>query len=818
MEELKHLFPKGTAATEQYTFPRKVRGPEFKVPPRDDRVGHAAKLVTEIRSAEQTARKESEAKPDEERPEGVVLDFCSDPGFKLRLESLEVRRSGIELRNVRTAGDVMHATVFVPEGKVGIFIRKFEAYATENTTTDKPKNKVLVESINQVRLASLKSFWTEDTKDFPSERNRPVWWEIWLRGTVNPHDVSDEFRARAQVSGIDVSPREIRFPERRVLLARATVEQLLSVENLFDILAEVREAKVLPGEFLKLTPRDQATLIAAARSRIQPPSKDAPAVCHLDTGANRGHRLLEFALAEEHFLAVDPNWSPADQDGHGTEMAGLGLYGDLATVLQSNDPIVLRHQLESVKILRKDVPNNPDLYGEITSQAVSRIEIAAPGRNQRAFCLAVTADGRDEGYPSSWSAAVDQICAGVDEGVPKRLLFVSAGNTPRDGRHDYPDHNHLHGIQDPAQSYNALSVGAYTDKVIIQSSEYDDWQPIAEPGLLSPASSTSLIWGNKSWPLKPDIVMEGGNNAINPTTGEADYVDDLSLLTTHVSPDGALLTTTGDTSAATALAARQAAIIWAQYPGLWPETIRALLVHSARWTNKMRQEFPDNQRHERLRCYGYGVPNLQTALWSASNAATLVIEGSLQPFDKMDGAVKTRDMHLHQLPWPSQVLENLGEVEVCMRVTLSYFVEPSPGRRWTKKHRYQSHGLRFEVKRPHERDTDFHKRISRAAREEEEEFEHGGDDRNWETGQQLRSKGSIHRDAWTGSAVDLAQCGVIAVFPVTGWWKERAHLGCWGKMGRYSMIVTIETAETEVDLYTQIANQIAVLIDSAVEI
>ena len=61
----------------------------------------------------------------------------------------------------------MHATVFVPEGKVGIFVRKFEAYADEAKDSKpkdpekvgKPKNKDLVASISQLRRAVLKSFW-----------------------------------------------------------------------------------------------------------------------------------------------------------------------------------------------------------------------------------------------------------------------------------------------------------------------------------------------------------------------------------------------------------------------------------------------------------------------------------------------------------------------------------------------------------------------------------------------------------------------------------------------------------------------------------
>ena len=155
----------------------------------------------------------------------------------------------------------------------------------------------------------------------------------------------------------------------------------------------------------------------------------------------------------------------------------------------------------------------------------------------------------------------------ITKGLPPRACCSSsAGNVSWEGRHHYPSFNHIQGVHDPAQSWNAVSVGAYTEKAYIHSTGYEDWEPIAKPGLLSPASTTSLVWGDKSWPLKPDFVMEGGNNAIDPATGRADNVDDLRLLTTSASPDGALLTTTGDTSAATALAARYAAIIWSQYP------------------------------------------------------------------------------------------------------------------------------------------------------------------------------------------------------------------------------------------------------------
>lgn len=815
MPDFKHLFPTSTAAREQYTYAKQAGSVEFKLPPRDDRLGHGAALIRDVQTAQQQAASALQQSPPSEPPKGIVLEFCSAPGFQLRLKSLDDRTQGVELRSSRTVDGVMYGTVFVPKDKLGVFVRKFEEYQTRNTAKGQPLNRNLVESIDAVRLASIRSYWT-DSEDYP-KTDLIVWWEVWLQDSTNQSNVAQDFRNRAQKAGVVTGDRELKFPERRVLLAKGTLNDLVRIENLFDILAELRLAKKLAGEFLELPPRDQAALVRQAVERIRPPAEDAPAVCHLDTGVNRGHPLLEFAVHQDHVVAVEPDWHPADRRGHGTEMAGLALYGCLTKVLGNDSFVVLQHRIESVKILSDIDATDPDLYGEVTAQAASTIEIIAPSRSQRVFCLTVTANSNDDGYPSSWSAALDQICASAGQiGRSGRLVIVSAGNIPLVDRRDYPDSNARSSIEDPAQSWNALTVGACTQLSTIYQPGYERWRPVAEPGRLSPCSRTSAGWEDQSWAIKPDIVMEGGNSAIDPASKHADFVDDLSLLTTRVSPTGALLTTTADTSASTALAARCAAMIWAQYPALWPESVRGLMVHSARWTPAMLKEFPFDQRHSRLRSYGYGIPDLQRALWSASNAATLIIQDALTPFDKAQGeSVKTKDMHLHRLPWPVSVLEDLGELPVQMRVTLSYFIEPSPGRRgWTDRHRFQSHGLRFDVKRPTETEAAFHKRNSRAAWDDDDNVKQGTDGRKWELGSKLRSKGSIHSDTWIGTAVELANSGMIAIFPVTGWWRERPHLNRWNSKARYSLIVSIETEATDVDLYTPIET----LVKAAVEV
>ena len=810
-----HLFLGKTGQNKEYTSPKRG-GESLPLPSGLSRIQHGQRLKSELQQSVDDAKN---AAPAAAKSKGTTLQFESSEGLKLALKSLERLQSGIELLNSRVLSKIMTATVFVPEGKESIFLDAFDKYCHEDRHTGKPVNKKFAESINRIRLATIKSFWTDNLAAPPDSDIRS--YEIWIRRSKGSTeaDVAD-FKNRATAVGVNTTERSIVFPERIILLASTSLQQLTQVEGLFDILAEVRLARIPNSEFLSLAPRDQTEFILDLAGRTTSPAMTAPSVCHLDTGIQSGHPLLSIAVHSDHVLQVLPHRSGADIDGHGTEMAGLALYGCLNEHLNSDEPVVLGHRLESVKIFSKQNGNHPDLYGEITSQGMSKIEIAAT-RDQRVFCLTVTSeDGRDEGLPSSWSAALDGLCAGTESNdAPQRLVCVSAGNIePVNVRKEYPTENALRPVKDPNQAWNAISVGAMTQKTTIKDPAVAHWRTIAETGRLSPSSRTSTVWKN-TWPFKPDIVMEGGNNAINPANGDADFLDDLSLLTTRMGIGNAQLTTTGDTSAATALASRYAALIWNRYPKLWPETVRALLIHSARWTDKMLEEFPDKKKVPRLRTYGYGVPNLEQALSSVGNAATMIVEESLRPYHKVGSDIKTNHMQLHELPWPNSVLAELFDADVSMRVTLSYFIEPNPGERgWTRKHRYQSHGLRFDVKRPGESITEFQARISADAAKDDDDDASPADEQKWALGNWYRNKGSIHSDVWTGTAAELASSGILAVYPVSGWWKERKHLEGWKKEARYSLIVTLETASEEADFYVEIEQKIKPVIEAKIEL
>jgi hypothetical protein len=266
-----------------------------------------------------------------------------------------------------------------------------------------------------------------------------------------------------------------------------------------------------------------------------------------------------------------------------------------------------------------------------------------------------------------------------------------------------------------------------------------------------------------------------------------------------------------------------------EYPGYWPETIRGLLVHSAEWTPFMWQRFglllsqhsSKTAKQTMLRYVGYGDPNLERALYSANHVLTLIAQDDLQPFAKDANASNSTDpklneMQLYQLPWPIAALQQLPpETEVKLRVTLSYFIEPNPGRRgYRQRFSYPSHGLRFEVIRPGQSLENFRAFINKNSLADVEDYDGPeGDADGWHLGPQIRTRGSLHADVWTGSAAALADMHTLAVFPVGGWWKYRTAQDRWQNKIRYSLIVSIDVPDETVDIYSVVETMIETSVD-----
>lgn len=735
------------------------------------------------------------------------------------------------LLSVRPGSDTEpeRATVWVSDKHRAAFLKLFEDFRYgEVTPTGQPKNRELVANISRIRQAVLLDLWTSDGA--PPERG-VHWWEIWLDTSGGNVQALDGY---AQVHELRTLRRSVRFRDRLVVWVEATWAQLQPLPFTAVPLAEIRRPEFIETiEDLPAAEQDEYVTDLAQRTTAA--KNDAPAVCHLDTGVLRTHVLLEDSLdPDDLHTVIGVSGSDVCSFGHGTSMAGLALFGDLDAALQGNDPIFLRHRLESVRLMPGPGETATDHldFGSATVQAVALPEITRSRR--RVFALTLSAEPDNPGEPTLWSAAVDALAVGTESGRDgdefqlvsepdpdaSRLIVVAAGNVG-DYASNYADNSDLSPIEDPAQAWNALTVGAHTELVEApQHPQYSGWTVLAGSGELSPHSRTSMMFRHRHTPVKPDICMEGGNVLTDGAGLFEDKLPSLSLRSTG-SANSTAVTSANATSAATAQAARLAALAMDRYPDYWPETVRGLLTHEAEWTSAMANAVTGTsgrkKRLEQLRRFGWGVPTEDSVLNSSSRAVTLVTQDQFIPFEGME--YSSRRFRVHTLPWPSEALSDLGDHTVRLRVTLSYFIEPSASRRgWRQKYAYASHSLRFDLQGALETRREFIDRVNRNA-----EAQEGGQSASaattsdrWLLGEMQRTLGSLHQDEWTGTGAELAQCNSVAVYPIGGWWKNNKRRDRLDMPVRYALILSLATDEQDVDLYTPIAAQLRVPVETEI--
>ncbi len=122
------------------------------------------------------------------------------------------------------------------------------------------------------------------------------------------------------------------------------------------------------------------------------------------------------------------------------------------------------------------------------------------------------------------------------------------------------------------------------------------------------------------------------------------------LLSTSPKPSSSSFVSTGQTSGAAALASRMAAMIQLTYPARCPRRSGAN-DDSAEWTPAMEADYPGKKKKaikNRMRCYGYGAPDVDRALWCGRNSLCLVSQAELQPYDKFEDKIKTKDMQIRR--------------------------------------------------------------------------------------------------------------------------------------------------------------------------
>ncbi|ACK86230.1 S8 family peptidase [Methylorubrum extorquens] len=826
-----HIFVDAFRESAQYGYPSKA---QQRKPLREDYAAHADALLDQLTRAlgdlpAPTA--DTRLQMGGLKPGRIVEVSTAPPPEGSRTKAVKVP-AGLEfpgqdivlLRTERRDDRAESALLFVPD-EARTFLRgRIAEYGHDPGNARRP-NVERFEPVETIARAPARSLFV-GAVDLAAPDI--VWWELWVQGGAGR---AERLAVLARGANLDVHADRLVFPDTTVVFVHAAAAALEAfAERLPGAISEIRRATGTIEPFLDrgaggLAQHDWVAELAA---RIVPPSDDVPVVCVLDTGVAAGHPLIEPGLKGA--WAYDAAWGADDHaphGGHGTAITGLILYGDLEAPMNGAAPVELTHGAESMKLLPPQgfPATKPPSYGVVTQGSVALVEAERPNV-LRGFCLATSATDFLSSSPSSWSGALDQIAAGSMPGDalegtpaadgPKRLILVATGNVSGGMMVDVMPPQSL---EDPSQSWNALTVGGFTRKERAPAPP-PTLEPVVPANHRSPFSRGSQALPDDLTPIKPEVLFEAGN-MVSDNTGFCGWHEAVSLLAPGSDVETEPLVPFWATSAAAGVAGNFIGRLQAALPDRWPETHRALTVDSAAWPQPIRRLLvgrgahwkagSKTQKQQILREMGYGVPEIERAILSARNDITLIAEAEIQPYALgADGrSAVFNEMHFYDLPWPKTALERLENEIVTMKVTLSYFIEPNlTGKAATRPDTYRSFGLRFAMKKRTETNAKFRSRIS--STQEKDGTEAEGETSCWLLGPKAIQAGSLHCDLWRGRAIELAGHDAIAIYPVGGWWKSHFGQRRFTDTGRYALVISLSAPGHAVDLHTEVANLVEV--------
>jgi len=539
-----------------------------------------------------------------------------------------------------------------------------------------------------------------------------------------------------------------------------------------------------------------------ARLEVQPPDRNAPAVCVIDSGIQEEHFWLEPGIDKETSHCFLPNTSATDvadyvrHGGHGTRVAGAVLHGE---TIPTEGRVPLETWVQNARILDA----NCNLPQELFPPAVLREVIKRyheGKRKTRIFNHSINADAPCRTrHMSAWAAEIDRLSGEYDI-----LVIQSAGNlksshaAPRPGIAEligggraYPDYlaEPICRVANPAQSFQALTVGS----VAYGAFESAGWRSFASRSCEPSAFSRSGlgIWDS----IKPEVVEFGGDFLRTP--GDAPSVSapghakecypPLVRSTLHGGPafDRDDVGTSYAAPKVTRIAARLQAVL-PEEPCL---LYRALIVQSARWPDWADALTPEQQA-ALLKRIGFGVPDMGRATENTDHRTTFITHGERE--------IGAGDCHVYQVPIPEELRRAGEEYDIRVEVTLSYAAEPRRTRRTPRG--YLSVWLDWLSNRKGESLDAF---LTRALKSDEDTIQEGTSF-GWvieSRGQWgripdiRRNVGTVQKDWAVVKSYDLPEDLCIAVRGHRGWSRDPEAAA------RYALAVTFEIVGQEIPIY-----------------
>lgn len=377
------------------------------------------------------------------------------------------------------------------------------------------------------------------------------------------------------------------------------------------------------------------------------PDADGPRVCILDSGISMNHPLLRANVGHAAAILTEGG-DAADQNGHGTMVAGLAVFGDIRDCYENGlfeSPI----NVFSGRVLNDNLQFDDNRL-IITQIRTAVMTFIAPPHNCRVFNLSLGSGSPAFVHGAErqpiWAETLDIIAREF-----KVLFVVAAGNNRAVMTHNSEEAEAIlqtfpaslfdtsARLDDPATSAIAITVGslAQTDMIALQQGTRQDdiAQTIARSDCPSPFTRTGpgIARG-----LKPEFVDYGGNLAIRGFGAIRRIAAEPATSTMSLShePTRSLFAYDVGTSFAVPRTARKAALAWHALSNVLqtdpdPNLVRALLAVSASVPANAQDLLSvlPGPEDKIARACGYGLIDLDLAMDSADRRVCLVKQDRL---------------------------------------------------------------------------------------------------------------------------------------------------------------------------------------------
>ncbi|MBD8082250.1 S8 family peptidase [Chryseobacterium caseinilyticum] len=361
----------------------------------------------------------------------------------------------------------------------------------------------------------------------------------------------------------------------------------------------------------------------------------------IDTGVEKIRPLKSVILNEN----IDHTETGAfwDEVGHGTMVAGLTVLGDdFYNIIK--DRYIAKAKIFVIKVLQQG--NDPlDI-----PRLLNDIKFAKDEYGIRIFNMSLVipnAKKYNESF-SSFAFELDKIAYEQDV-----LIFISVGNFNSDSLkslvddeshpdHEYPDFFYkldsttiVHTCEDtnicvPSESLNNISIGA------LAGNFEKDYNSDITPNEIYPAYYTRKFHYDYSQTIntqalkqknkhlnKPDFVFFGGDLF--------DEKSGLEILRSPLATSDKFYGRSSGTSLAAPLVTSYAAEILNEYPNLKTQTVKALLINSAKYPSKNALPHFKYKSESLLKSLiGFGIPRKEALLINENNSITFIVEDSIK--------------------------------------------------------------------------------------------------------------------------------------------------------------------------------------------